>query len=209
MHFTFSRNQTHTQKKIQQPFLKANRSQLCFPIFILRMFVMMCSYWLPVLFSVHRLVVCEHRRGARLGPCNVPQLTQRHPGRFGAGCLQSRGGWETTRSASCRPKENIHTRTHSLTQPYAATHSCRPRLQPLVKPWSGGQNGAGLRPLDRSRGRRGRCERLPLCGCHHKQMLSAEEIRGLRKQQGAQAQQWWAAQCSSVHCGWGESSDVN
>lgn len=35
----------------------------------------------------HRLVVCQHCRGAGLGPCYLSQLSQWHTGWLGAGCL--------------------------------------------------------------------------------------------------------------------------
>lgn len=93
-----------------------------------------------------------------------------------------------------------YTHSHSVLQPHTVTALVGSRwsnFDPGTKrSWAA---ATWPQPALSDWGRRGRCERLPLCGCHHKQMLSVKEIEGLCKQQEAQTQQWWAAQWSSVH----------
>lgn len=46
------------------------------------------SAFVFILFtSLRRLVVCQHGRGAGVGPCHIPQLAQRNTGRPGTGCI--------------------------------------------------------------------------------------------------------------------------
>lgn len=90
-----------------------------------------------------------------------------------------------TRSPSSPPRPPQHKHTHTLW-----SHTQSPPSSA-----AGGHTGGQTEPgCGRSTAvdpfqPRLRCERLPLCGCHHKQLLSVEEIQGLRKQQGAQTQQ--------------------
>lgn len=102
-------------------------------------------------------------------------------------------------------KTYTYTHSHSVLQPHtvaALVCSCWSNFDPGTK--RSRVAATWPQPALSDQVWRGRCERQPLCDCHHKQMFSVEEIQGLRKQQAAQAQQWWAAQWSSVHCGWGK-----
>lgn len=64
--------------------------QYCILLFnaLYDMFVKHPAHNAPFIVSCfHRLVVCQHHRGAGLGPCYLSKLPQWHTGWLGAGCL--------------------------------------------------------------------------------------------------------------------------